>query len=107
MWELMVPPAIGEAILHFLPAKCLFNPLTLTRSPSPSSISPHWHRLYMPNNIAQIFKSTLEFPSVDSLGGFAGVFEGDTEVSAASAGRFAGLYFCGCVANLDGRRVRG
>ena len=81
--------------------------LTLACSSSSTSISPHRHGLLVSNNIAQVRKSAVEFPAVDSLGGFAGVLEGDTEVSTAGAGRFAGLNLGGCVANLDRWRIRG
>ena len=52
------------------------------------------------NHIAQICHRALELPSIDSLGRFTGVFEGDAEVGAVSTGRFALLYRCGCVADL-------
>ena len=51
--------------------------------------------------IAQICESALELPAIDSLSGFAGVFEGDAEVGAVSAGGFALLDRGGCVADLD------
>ena len=54
----------------------------------------------MVNHIGQICQRALEFPSIDSLGRFSGVFEGDAEVGAVSAGRFALLDRCGCVADL-------
>ncbi len=56
----------------------------------------------MINHIAQVCQRALELPTINSLGRFAGVFEGDTEVGAVSAGRFALLDRGGCVADLDG-----
>lgn len=43
----------------------------------------------MVDDIAQVCESALELPAIDSLCGFAGVFEGDTEVGAVSAGGLA------------------
>ena len=40
----------------------------------------------MINHVAQICQRALELPAIDGLGGFAGVFEGDAEVGAVSAG---------------------
>ena len=54
----------------------------------------------MINHIGQICQRALEFPSIDSLSSFTGVFEGDAEVGAVSAGGFALLDRCGCVADL-------
>lgn len=88
-------------------AECFSNLLTLTRPSSSPSISSHRYRLLVSDNIAQICKSTVEFPSVDRLGGFAGIFEGDTQVSTAGAGRFARLNLRRCVADLYRRRRRG
>ena len=45
----------------------------------------------MINHISQVCQRALELPAVDSLGGFAGVFEGDAEVGAVSASRFTWL----------------
>ena len=55
----------------------------------------------MINHIAQVCQRALELPAVDGLGRFAGVFEGDAEVGAVSAGGFALLDRGGCVADLD------
>lgn len=55
----------------------------------------------MPNDIVQVCDGALEFPAVDGLCGFAGVFEGDAEVGTASAGGFGGFDMGGCVADLD------
>ena len=40
----------------------------------------------MINHIAQVCQRALELPAIDGLGRFAGVFEGDAEVGAVSAG---------------------
>ena len=45
----------------------------------------------MINHVAQVCQRALELPPIDSLGRFAGVFEGDAEVGAVSTGRFARL----------------
>ena len=55
----------------------------------------------MINHIAQVCKRALELPAIDRLRCFAGVFEGDAEVGAVSAGGFALLDRGGCVADLD------
>ena len=73
---------------------------TLRSPPGTPSIPPHGHSLFMIDHIVQICQRALELPSIDSLSGFTGVFEGDAEVGAVSAGRFALLDRCGCVADL-------
>lgn len=101
--------AVGrEAFIpsHSSKQNAFLKPLTLTRPPSSPSISSHRYRLLVSDNIAQIRKSTFEFPSVDRLGSFAGVFERDTQVSTASAGRLARLNLRRCVADLR-RKGRG
>ena len=55
----------------------------------------------MINHIAQVCQRALELPAVDGLSRFAGIFEGDAEVRAVSAGGFALLDRGGCVADLD------
>ena len=55
----------------------------------------------MINHIAQVCQRALELPAIDGLGCFAGVFEGNAEVGAVSAGGFACLDRGGCVADLD------
>lgn len=55
----------------------------------------------MINHIAQVRQRALELPAIDGLGRFAGVFEGNAEVGAVSAGGFACLDRGGCVADLD------
>ena len=54
----------------------------------------------MINHIAQVRQRALELPAIDGLGRFAGVFEGDAEVGAVSASRFALLDRGGGVADL-------
>ncbi len=55
----------------------------------------------MIDHIAQVCERALELPAIDSLSRFAGVFEGDAEVGAVSAGGFALLDRGGCVTDLD------
>lgn len=55
----------------------------------------------MIDHIAQICQSALELPAIDSLSRFAGIFEGDAEIGAVSAGGFALLDRGGCVADLE------
>ena len=57
----------------------------------------------MIDHIAQVCQRALELPAIDSLGCFAGVFEGDAEVRAVSTGGLALLDRGGCVADLDER----
>ena len=66
-------------------------PRTLCSPSCAPSVPPHRHSLLLLNHIAQVCQRTLELPAIDGLCGFAGVFERDTEVSAASAGGFRGL----------------
>lgn len=77
---------------------------TLRRSPSRPGISPHRHRLGVPNHIVQVGDGALELPAVDGLGGFTCVLEGNAEVGAAGAGGFRGLEVRGCVSDLKKRR---
>lgn len=51
-------------------------------------------------HILQVCDCALELETVDGLCGFAGVFKRDTEVGAASSGRFARLDVGCCVADL-------
>ena len=74
---------------------------TLRSPPGTASIPPHRYRLFVINHIAQVCQRALELPAVDRLSGFAGVFEGDAEIGAVSAGGFALLDRGGCVADLD------
>ena len=60
--------------------------LTLRSPSSASSVSSHRDSLFMIDHIAKICEGALEFPPIDRLCGFASVFEGDTEVGAASTG---------------------
>lgn len=55
----------------------------------------------MIDHVAQVCQRALELPAIDSLSCFAGVFEGDAEVFAVSAGRFALLNRSSCIADLD------
>ena len=54
----------------------------------------------MIEHIFEIGDCAGEFPAVDGLGGFAGIFEGDAEVGAAGAGGFGVFDLSGGVADL-------
>lgn len=54
----------------------------------------------MSDDVVQVGEGALELPAIDGLGGFTGIFERDTEVGAAGAGRFGGLELGCCVADL-------
>ena len=54
----------------------------------------------MLQDVTEVSQGTVELPSVDGLGGLAGVLERDTEVGAASAGGLGGLDFGGGVTDL-------
>lgn len=51
-------------------------------------------------HVLEELDSALQLPAVDSLGGLAGVLEGDTEVGTAGAGRLGGSDLGGSVPNL-------
>lgn len=74
--------------------------LTLRSPPSTPRVSPHRYRFLVIDHITQICQRALQLPAIDRLCRFAGVFEGDAEVGAVGAGRFALLDCCGCVADL-------
>lgn len=52
-----------------------FSRLTLCASSSAASISPHWDSLLLLLHVLEVLKSALKFPTIDGLGGFAGVLE--------------------------------
>jgi len=54
--------------------------LALRAASSTSSIPPHGNGLLMLCDVLEILNGALKLPSVDGLGGLAGVFEGDTKV---------------------------
>ena len=58
---------------------------TLRCPPRTTGISPHGHRLFMIDHIAQVCQSALELPAIDGLSRFAGVFKGNAEVGAVCA----------------------
>lgn len=60
--------------------------LTLSGASSGASVAPHGNGLLVVEDIAEVGESALKLPSVDGLGGLAGVLERNTEVGAASAG---------------------
>lgn len=54
----------------------------------------------MLQDVTEVSQGTVELPSVDGLGGLAGVLERNTEVGAASAGGLGRLDFGGGVTDL-------
>ena len=54
----------------------------------------------MLQDVTEVSQGTVELPSVDGLGGLAGVLERDTEVGTASAGGLGRLDFGGGVTDL-------
>lgn len=54
----------------------------------------------MIDDIIQIGDCSREFPSVDCLGSFTRVLEGDTKIGATGSGGFLGCDLCCCVADL-------
>ena len=54
----------------------------------------------MLQDVTEVSQGTVELPSVDGLGGLAGVLERDTEVGTASAGGLGRLNFGGGVTDL-------
>jgi hypothetical protein len=53
-------------------------------------------------DILEVFDCTRYLPTIDGLGGFAGVFERDPKVSTTSTRRFGGCDLSCCVADLIG-----
>jgi hypothetical protein len=47
----------------------------------------------------------LEFPAIDCLCSLAGVFEGNSKVSTASAGRLGRMDLSCCVSDLDVEKI--
>ena len=80
------------------PSRCFVR--TLRSTASAPSISPHWHGFLVFLHIVEVGEGALQFPAVDGLGGFAGVFEGAAEVGAPGPRGFAWLEVGGCVADL-------
>ncbi len=84
--------------------------LTLSGASSAAGVAPHGNSLLVLQDVTEVGKGALELPSVDGLGGLAGVLEGDTEVGTASAGALC-VVEGGCsVTNLQAAinfRVRG
>lgn len=76
---------------------------TLSGSPCAAGVPLHGNRLCVPNDVVEVCDGALELPTVDGLGGLAGVLEGDTEVGATGASGFGGgnATLGGCVADLD------
>ena len=74
--------------------------LALRGAPRGTGIAAHGHGFLVLEHVAQVGEGAVEFPAVDGLGGFAGVFEGDAEVGAPGAGGFRGVDLGGGVADL-------
>jgi hypothetical protein len=78
----------GSCVLH----ACVFarvrisRKLTLGGASSAAGVAPHGDGLLVLQDVTEVSQGTVELPSVDGLGGLAGVLERDTEVGAASAG---------------------
>lgn len=77
-----------------------FAALTLRSAAGAASVPPHGNGLLVLEHIVEEGKGTLKTPSVDSLGGLAGVLERGAEVAAASPGGLCVVDRGGCVANL-------
>ena len=75
---------------------------TLRSSTCGAGVSSHRHSLLVLLHILEIFERLLQIPAVDSLCGFACVFEADAEIGAAGARRFGGFDGCASVADLVG-----
>ena len=60
--------------------------LTLGGASSAAGVAPHGNGLLVLQDVTEVGEGALELPSVDGLGGLAGVLEGNTEVGTASAG---------------------
>jgi hypothetical protein len=76
------------------------GPLTLRSASSAASVPPHGDSLLVLQDISEVGEGALELPAVDSLGGLAGVLEGNAEVAAAGASRLCAFNGRGSVANL-------
>lgn len=74
--------------------------LTLGSASSATGVAPHGNGLLVLQDIAEVGEGALELPSVDGLGGLAGVLEGDTEVGTASAGALCVVEAVCSVTNL-------
>lgn len=59
--------------------------LTLGGAASAASVAAHGNGLLVLQDVTKVGEGALELPSVDGLGGLAGVLERDTEVGTASA----------------------
>lgn len=74
--------------------------LTLGASSCAPRIPSHGHCLLVIDDIIQISECSREFPSVDCLGCFTSVLEGDTKIGTTRSGRFLGRDLVCCVADL-------
>ena len=65
--------------------------LTLCASANTTSVSSEWYNFLLLSNVLQVLQSTIQLQSLDSLGGFSGVLEADSEVRATALCRFGGI----------------
>jgi hypothetical protein len=78
----------------------VWSALTLCTAAGAASITPHGDRLLLLRDVSEVGQGALKLPSVDGLGGLAGVLEGDTQIAAAGASRLAVVYRISGVADL-------
>ena len=93
-------PSWRIALHTVSPVRRGFRSRTLCSTTCSTSIAPHRYSLLVLEDIVEVSDGTSEFPPVDGLGGFASVFEGDTEVGTARASGLRGLNCGGCVTDL-------
>jgi hypothetical protein len=82
--SLPVFPSVQILIVHL----CVRSrgSLTLSGASSGTGVAAHGNGLLVVEDVAKVGEGALKLPSVDGLGGLAGVLERNTEVGAASAG---------------------
>lgn len=95
-----VRPSAGGMFQHSPFIQELDTQLTLCASPCAPRIPSHGHCLLVIDDIIQISECAREFPSVDCLGCFTCVLEGDTKIGTTGSGRFLGRDLVCCVADL-------
>lgn len=81
-----LPLLFDIQILHVHPCVRNGGSLTLSGASSGTGVAPHGNGLLVVEDVAEVGEGALKLPSVDGLGGLAGVLERNTEVGAASAG---------------------
>lgn len=72
-------------------------------SASATGISSHRDGLRLLLDVLEELDGAGQLPAIDSLGGLAGVLEGNSEVRTAGASRLRGLDLGGSVSNLETR----